>query len=44
MIARRRFDRLVREVGYRSVSDQPLLPWLHAQRLVLLERVDAKSG
>jgi len=42
MIESHEFDRLVRDAGCRSVSDQPLLSWLHAQRVVPLERTDAR--
>jgi SAM-dependent methyltransferase len=40
MIAPSEFDRLLREVGCRRIADRALLPGFHAQRLVLLERID----
>ena len=44
MIARAEFDRLLREVGCRRVDDRSLLPGIHAQRLILLERIDDQHG
>jgi SAM-dependent methyltransferase len=41
MIPRAEFDRLLRNVGCRRVADRPLIPGFHAQRLVLIERIDA---
>jgi hypothetical protein len=43
MLDRRDFDRLIRETGCRVVRDRGLLPWFHAQRLVLLERTGVRD-
>jgi SAM-dependent methyltransferase len=42
MIDRRDFDRMVRAMGCRVVRDRPLLPWIHAQRVVLLEQTGVR--
>jgi hypothetical protein len=40
MIAPAEFDGLLRDVRCRRIADRALLPGIHAQRLVLLERID----
>ena len=40
MIAPAEFDQLLRDVGCRRIADRAMLPGFHAQRLVLLERID----
>jgi SAM-dependent methyltransferase len=38
MLERQEFERLLREVGCRAVRARPVLPWFHAQRVVLVEK------
>lgn len=40
MIARAEFDQMLRDVGCRRIADRSLIPGIHAQRIVLLERID----
>jgi SAM-dependent methyltransferase len=44
MMAPSEFDGLLRDMGCRRIADRGLLPGFHAQRLVLIERIDDAGG